>query len=143
MTNKQAIKINEFVNNIDSEIVIKYSYNWCSDILGKVLYVGLDDRNIMNELMTYLHIDLGYTYYKHCLPTTWSLLHEIGHIMSGSSLTNIEQYVIDRDNIVNGNKSYYNKVKDYLTLKEETKANEWAYNYLINNKERVKAFEEI
>ena len=142
--NNEILK--EFIHSIDKDIDIQYTYDYSSNMFDKIIYIGLGDRDIQNHLNDYLKIDIGYDYFEYCTSTTWSILHELGHIMSVSGNTSLEsEFEAYSESIkaiqLNDELSPYEKVKHYMELPLEVKANKWAYEYLMNNKSKIKKLE--
>ena len=73
----------------------------------------------------------------------WSVLHEVGHIMTDKEVTEEEENFSDKvKNILNNRE----KLEDldyyvYFYLADEYKATEWAYHYIMNNLNRVLEYE--
>ena len=137
--------LKEFIHSIDKDIDIQYTYNYSSNMFDKIIYIGLGDRDIQNHLMDYIKLDMGYNYYKYCSSTVWSILHELGHILTASDKDVLEvefnRYNKDIESIIKSNVSPYEKIKRYMLLPLEKKANDWAYEYLLNNKDKIKRLE--
>jgi hypothetical protein len=141
--------LTNFVKSINPDIIVKYGKLYSSDIFNLVIYVGNNFYDpLQDDLIPYLYIDLGFDYTPYCKKQTWSLLHEIGHIMSMIDKSYNEKllihtiYDINIKKIVNDESlSLYKKVERYMYLDMELNANKWAYEYLIHNKNKIKEYE--
>ena len=145
---KSISYISRFIQSISPTTIVKREKAYSSNMFDDVIYVGnnLYDEQ-QDDLVPYLYIDMGFDYTPYCSKETWSLLHELGHIMSVKDKSYDEKlvlftvYNLEITKILNNEKSLYAKVYNYMHLDLEYNASKWAYNWLINNKRKVRRFE--
>lgn len=136
--------IQNFVYDINEDIQVKKSKQWLCDQDEQVVYVGTKAPSRTNEYF----MEWFYNKYNIKIDITLiSLLHEIGHIMSGFSSERLEEraklnnlYVfLQSQGIINVKQMNFN----YYEIPEEKSATEWGLNYYINNKEKCEKLAEM
>jgi len=134
----------ELVNIVDDEIRVVYSSGSYADIDGKI--IELDDGKSKSPLdlfedclQPYLLIDMGFDVTKYCSLETFSLLHELGHIVNG--WINPLEYKNFLDTFNGKEYPIYKIIKSYLELDDEYYATQWAYEFVKKNKNVLKRLE--
>lgn len=133
--------LNKFARSIDADIKVLEGYITESDIIGKEVFVDLNNLHAEDdEVHLQAMRELGYLIDINLY--TYSFLHEIGHIMSASKYYQILPFL----------RSYMKKVerlevsdleplpmaREYKQLQLERDADEYAYQYFLHNYEKVK-----
>lgn len=142
LKDKMIKVIDKFVQEIDPEIEVEEGDEFESDVFNKVVYAAIDEYFFVYEdevLHQILLKEKGYN--LEISLQMFSILHEIGHIMTISKykdkLDKAMEYDRLRFNLIKTHKNSLNLLREYKKLDLEVDADEYAYAYYQENKEKV------
>ena len=138
------ILIENFVFSICEDIKVKKSKQWLCDQDEQIVYIGTKAPSKTNEYFIQWFKNQNYGIDTDI--NIISLLHEIGHIMSGFDSEKIEEraklnnlYVfLQSQGAINVKEMNYN----YYEIPEEKSATEWGVNYYKNHQEQCEKLAE-
>ena len=134
---KKVIK--DFVKYINPGIKVKFNRNGenASDMNDKVVYLDIAEM-IDNPYHT---IGMQYHFKNEVGLVAYTVLHEVGHVQTAHQVQDLSQELDTYSNavekLVNSDLSYKNIAKSYSKLKLERLANTWAYDFAVNEYDKV------
>ncbi len=135
--NKQDIKlVQDFVNTIDKDIVIKKGRRFEVDIEEEEIFLGNKRFDRVSQLL------MNWLYSKTKINVNWlilSILHEVGHIMTDTeelqdqreTLNAIYSFMYEQEVITET--EYF---ISYFEIPAEYNATMWGLNYYLNNSQK-------
>ncbi len=137
--NKTTLELlNEFAQCIDKDILVFHGDDTECSIERKHIYISKAPY-ILDYLIDYLLIDMGYDFTPYCSSYVFGLIHELGHIVNG--WIDKDGYSLNVLALKESDYSVYNKQYKYLRLSDEIHSNEWAYEFIKKNKKILKRLE--
>jgi hypothetical protein len=136
-----------FVRSIEPSIkVVFHDGAWESDIIGKQVFVNIDDFFFsFTDENEHLEIMRENGFVVDVMLPTYILLHEVGHIMSAKNYKRSPMLMLDEyEKSVNGLVKHFRGLellRKYKALKLERDADRYAYDYYIHNYKKVKALD--
>ena len=125
----------ELANVIDESLLVQYGDNTECDIDAGIISIG--KSNVIDYVIEYTTIDLGYNYTKYCSSKLYWFIHELGHYVNGW---------VDKDEYITYMLScmFMNSISayEYVRLTDEILANEWAVEFIKKNKKIIKRIDE-
>ena len=146
--NKQELQIRkllkDFIKEIDINMTIKKDKEFYASILERQVGIAynhfikppISENRLHKKVLREMGIDFDIT------TTLYYLLHEIGHIQSakkyGQDIYNrIENYLNENEKLIEI-ENELEKLRLYKRITLELDADNYAYNYYLNNKKRLK-----
>jgi hypothetical protein len=133
---KKVIK--DFVKYINPNIKVKFNGKGenASDMKNQVVY--LDIKDMLNN--PYHSLGMQYHFKNEVGLVAFTVLHEVGHVQTAHQVNmekELKTYSNAVEKIVNSDLTYKNIAKSYSKLKLERLANAWAYDFAVNEYDKV------
>jgi hypothetical protein len=133
---KRVIK--DFVNYINPNIKVKFNGKGdnASDMKKHIVYLDIKDM-IDNP---YHSVGMQYHFKNEVGLVAFTVLHEVGHVQTAHQVNvekELETYSNAIDKLINSDMTYKNIAKSYSKLKLERLANAWAYDFAVNEYDKV------
>jgi hypothetical protein len=141
--------ISDFVSEINSDIEITFdNYSYCYTDVPTIVVGLYIAENDIDKLHQKYYQENGFDYDKFNIDfKTFTLLHELGHIQSKTTPKEEKEHYAKQkeinDSVKLDNKPLNDTLLKYFNLPLEKRADQWAWNYLIDNIYTVKLFDSL
>jgi len=148
----------DFFESLDEFVNVGYGHSFVYNLESNTIVIGLSKFGSYREFddeIDEIHIFLlktnGYDFTPYCSYQTFCLIHEMGHASTLANLNDkelVEELTRFKEHQKTIDFGFENDIIDYEQVQElhmaeklERLANAWAFQFILNNVEQVKAFD--